>query len=75
MLQFIDEMRHLPRLQFPLAYYTSPGCKCPSSSYCTIIDLHNRSVIASITDRHIASVLAIRTLQKALDSQPAMKVN
>ncbi len=35
---------------------------------CTIIDLHDRSVIASITDRHITSGLAIRTLQKALDS-------
>ncbi len=40
---------------------------------CTIIDLHDRSVIASITDRHITSDLAIRTLQKALDSQPAVK--
>ena len=40
---------------------------------CTIIDLHDRSVVASITDRHITSDLAIRTLQKALDSQPAVK--
>lgn len=40
---------------------------------CTIIDLHDRSVIASITDRRITSGLAIRTLQKALDSQPALK--
>lgn len=40
---------------------------------CTIIDLHDRSVIASITDRHITSDLAIRTLQKALDSQPTVK--
>ena len=37
---------------------------------CSIIDLHDRSVVASITDRHITSDLAIRTLQKALDSQP-----
>lgn len=36
---------------------------------CTIIDLYDRSVIASITDRNITSDLAIRTLQKALDSQ------
>ena len=36
---------------------------------CTIIDLHDRSVVASITDRRITSELAIRTLQKALDSQ------
>ena len=40
---------------------------------CTIIDLYDRSVVASITDRHITSGLAIRTLQKALDSQPALK--
>ena len=36
---------------------------------CTIIDLYDRSVVASITDRHITSDLAIRTLQKALESQ------
>lgn len=40
---------------------------------CSILDLHDRSVIASITDRNITSDLAIRTLQKALDSQPAIK--
>jgi len=40
---------------------------------CTILDLYDRSVVASITDRHITSDLAIRTLQKALDSQPAVK--
>ena len=39
----------------------------------TIIDLHDRSVIASITDRSITSDLAIRTLRKALDSQPKIK--
>ena len=37
---------------------------------CSILDLYDRSIIASITDRHITSELAIRTLQKALDSQP-----
>ena len=36
---------------------------------CTILDLHDRSVIASVTDRHMTSDLAIRTLKKALDSQ------
>lgn len=40
---------------------------------CTIIDLHDRSVISSITDRGITSDPAIRTLQKALDSQPEIK--
>jgi transposase InsO family protein len=36
---------------------------------CTIIDLYDRSVVASVTDRHITSDLAIRTLGKALESQ------
>lgn len=40
---------------------------------CTIIDLHDRSVIASITDSSITSNLAIRTLQKVLESQPTVK--
>ena len=40
---------------------------------CSIIDLHDRSLVASITDRHITSDLAIRTLKKALKSQPALK--
>jgi transposase InsO family protein len=40
---------------------------------CTIIDLHDRSVIASITDRHITSDLAKRTLQKAIQSQKGIK--
>lgn len=36
---------------------------------CTIIDLHDRSVVASITDKYITANLAKRTLQKAIDSQ------
>ena len=40
---------------------------------CSIIDLYDRSVIASITDRNITSDLAIRTLQKAIDSQAKIK--
>ena len=40
---------------------------------CTIIDLHDRSVIASITDRNITSDPAIQTLRKALESQPTIK--
>lgn len=36
---------------------------------CTIIDLHDRSVVASITDREITADLAIRTLKKALALQ------
>ncbi len=39
---------------------------------CTIIDLCDRSVVSSITDRNIISDLAVRTLQKALNSQPAV---
>lgn len=40
---------------------------------CTIIDLHERSVIASITDKNITADLAKRTLKKAIDSQPSIK--
>ena len=40
---------------------------------CTILDLYDRSVIASITDRNITSDLAVRTLKKALESQPSIK--
>ena len=42
---------------------------------CTIIDLHDRSVVASITDRNITSDLAIRTLEKALNSQKNVDPN
>ena len=40
---------------------------------CSILDLYDRSIIASITDRAITSELAIRTLQKALTSQKISK--
>ena len=40
---------------------------------CTVIDLYDRSVVSSITGRNITSDLAIRTVQKALDSQPQGK--
>ena len=40
---------------------------------CTIIDLYDRSVVASITDTHMTSDLAIKTLRKAIESQPAVK--
>jgi transposase InsO family protein len=39
---------------------------------CSIIDLHERCLIASITDKHITAELAKRTLQKAIDSQPGI---
>lgn len=42
---------------------------------CTIIDLHDCSVIASITDKHVTADLAKRTLQKAIDSQPGIDVS
>lgn len=40
---------------------------------CTIIDLYDRSVVASITDRNITADLAIRTLRKAIESQREIK--
>ena len=36
---------------------------------CTIIDLYDRSVVASLTDRRITSELATRTMEKALAAQ------
>ena len=41
---------------------------------CTIIDLHDRSVVASITDRNITADLAKRTLEKAIHSQPGINL-
>lgn len=45
------------------------GCKRYN---CTIIDLYDRSVVASITDCNIAADFACRTLQKAIESQPGI---
>ncbi len=41
---------------------------------CSIMDLHDRSIVASMTDKQITSDLAIRTLKKALESQQTVKV-
>ena len=40
---------------------------------CSILDLHDRSIVASITDKKITADLAVRTLRKAIDSQPPIK--
>jgi transposase InsO family protein len=40
---------------------------------CTIIDLHDRSVVASLNGMEITSDLAIRTVKKALSAQPAIR--
>lgn len=40
---------------------------------CSIIDLYDRSIIASLNGKEITSQLAIKTLQKALTSQPKLK--
>ncbi|MDL2301059.1 IS3 family transposase [Lachnospiraceae bacterium OttesenSCG-928-D06] len=42
---------------------------------CSILDLHDRSVVASITDRNITADLAIRTVKRALESQPGIREN
>lgn len=42
---------------------------------CTIIDLRDRSVIASITARNITADLAKRTLEKAIHSQPGINLS
>ena len=40
---------------------------------CSILDLFDRSIVASITEKNITSELAIRTLKKALESQNKRK--
>lgn len=40
---------------------------------CSIMDLHDRSIIASITDIRMTSELAILTLQRALNSEPKIQ--
>lgn len=42
---------------------------------CSIIDLHDRSLVSSITDKHIAADFAKRTLQKAIASQPGFNTS
>ena len=39
---------------------------------CSVIDLHDRSVVSSITDRNITTDLAIRTVKKALENQTSV---
>lgn len=40
---------------------------------CSILDLYDRSIVASLTDCKMTSELAIRTLKKALESQSVRK--
>lgn len=40
---------------------------------CSIIDLYDRSVVASLNGKEITSELAINTLRRALDAQPTLK--
>jgi transposase InsO family protein len=40
---------------------------------CSVIDLHDRSVVASLNGKEITGDLAIRTVKKALSLQPAIK--
>ena len=40
---------------------------------CSVLDLYDRSIVASITDRNITSDLAVRTVKRALESQPEIK--
>lgn len=42
---------------------------------CTVINLYDRSVIASITDKNITADLAKRTLEKAIQSQPEIDLS
>lgn len=50
--------------------YLTDGSKRYNTS---IMGLHDRSIVASITDKQITSDLAIRTLKKALEPQKTIK--
>jgi len=66
-----DEINHKWCTDFTYLFLTD-GSKRYN---CTIIDLHDRSVIASITDRNITADLAKRTLEKAIHSQPGIDLS
>ncbi len=40
---------------------------------CTIMDLYDRYIVASLNGKEISSELAVKTLKKALESQPKLK--
>jgi len=40
---------------------------------CSVIDLYDRSIVASINGKEITSELAVSTVNKALALQPALK--
>lgn len=66
-----DEINHKWCTDFTYLFLTD-GSKRYN---CTIIDLHDRSVIASITARNITADLAKRTLEKAIHSQPGIDLS
>ena len=66
-----DEINHKWCTDFTYLFLTD-GSKRYN---CTIIDLHDRSVIASITDRNITAALGKRTVEKAIHSQPGIDLS
>jgi putative transposase len=50
--------------------HLTDGSKCYN---CSIIDVHDRSVVATLNGKEITSLLAIDTLKKAMNSQPKAK--
>lgn len=42
---------------------------------CSVLDLYDRSIVASITDKNITADLAIKTIKKALESQRVLTGN
>ena len=66
-----DEINQKWCTDFTYLYLTDGSMRYNSS----ILDLHDRSIVASITDKQITSDLAIRTLKKAIKSQRTIKEN
>ncbi len=52
--------------------FLTDGSKCYN---CSILDLHDRSIVASVTAKAMTSELAKQTLQKAIESQPGIKLS
>ena len=64
--------------ELPILFHkcmTSPRIIHETRYNCSILDLHDRGTVASITDKHITADLAKRTLQKVIDSQPGINLN
>ena len=64
-----DRANHKRCTDFTYLFLKNGEMRCN----CSIAGLYDRSITAGVTERQITSGLAIRTLKKALESQPQIK--